>query len=146
MHFSNFLVWYAVLKYQAFRHLYSICTMYKKSIVLDERKRFSIFSSSFLHDTCNLFTKKLLCVISFAHSNSGNRVLHLYGMCIEHRYLMTRLSLQVVYLWRHVSSTAPPFILWWSNLEIIFGPLHPTSPFIGELRCQAIQMEHGPYI
>jgi hypothetical protein len=37
---------------------------------------------------------------------------------------MTRLILQVVYLWRHVSSTAPPFILWWSNLEILFGPLH----------------------
>jgi hypothetical protein len=26
-----------------------------------------------------------------------------------HRYLMSRLSLQVFYLWRHVSSTAPPF-------------------------------------
>jgi hypothetical protein len=63
-----------------------------------------------------------------------------------HRYLMTRLSLQVVYLWRHVSSTAPPFILWWSDLDILFGPLHRSSPFIGELRCQAIQMEHGPYI
>jgi hypothetical protein len=63
-----------------------------------------------------------------------------------HRYLMTRLSLQVVYLWRHVSSTAPPLILWWSNLEIPFGPLHRSSPFIGGLRCQTIQMEHGPYI
>jgi hypothetical protein len=63
-----------------------------------------------------------------------------------HRYLMTRLSLQVIYLWCHVSSTAPPFILWWSNLEILFGPLHCRSPFIGELRCQAIQTEHGPYI
>jgi hypothetical protein len=59
---------------------------------------------------------------------------------------MTRLSLQVVYLWRHVSSTALPFILWWSNLEILFGPLQSNSPFIGKLRCQAIQMEHGPYI
>jgi hypothetical protein len=49
---------------------------------------------------------------------------------------MTRLSLQVVYLWRHVSS----------NLEILFGPLHRSSPFIGEPRCQAIQMEHSPYI
>jgi hypothetical protein len=56
---------------------------------------------------------------------------------------MTRLSLQVVYLWRHVSSTAPPFILWWSNLELLFVPLHRSSPFIGELRCQAIHMEHG---
>jgi hypothetical protein len=64
----------------------------------------------------------------------------------NHRYLMTRLSVQVIYLWRHVSSTAPPFILWWSTLEILFGPLHPSSPFIGELRCQAIQMEHCPYI
>jgi hypothetical protein len=35
---------------------------------------------------------------------------------------------------------------WWSNLEILFGPLHRSSPFIGELRCQAIQMEHGRYI
>jgi hypothetical protein len=68
------------------------------------------------------------------------------GTFAEHRYLMTRLSLQVVYLWRHVSWTAPPFILWWSNLEILFGPLHRSSPFIGELRCQAIQIEHGPYI
>jgi hypothetical protein len=56
---------------------------------------------------------------------------------------MTRLSLQVVYLRRHVSLTAPPFILWWSILEILIGPLHRSSPFIGELRCQAIQMEHG---
>jgi hypothetical protein len=62
---------------------------------------------------------------------------------VPHRYLMIRLSLQVFYLWRHVSSTAPPFILWWSNLEILFGPLHRSSLFIGELRCQAIQMEHG---
>jgi hypothetical protein len=67
-------------------------------------------------------------------------------MRLYHRYLMTRLSLQVVYLWPHVSLTAPPFILWWANLEILFGPLHRSSPFIGELRCQAIQMEHGPYL
>jgi hypothetical protein len=32
------------------------------------------------------------------------------------------------------------------NLEILFVPLHRSSPFIGELRCKAIQMEHGPYI
>jgi hypothetical protein len=29
------------------------------------------------------------------------------------------------------------------NLEILFGPLHRSSPFIGELPCQVIQMEHG---
>jgi hypothetical protein len=62
-----------------------------------------------------------------------------------HRYLMSRLSLQVFYLWRHVLSTAPPFILWWSNFEILFAPLHRSSPFIGGLRCQAIQTEHGLY-
>jgi hypothetical protein len=58
---------------------------------------------------------------------------------------MTRLSLKVVYLWHHVSSTAPPFILWWWHLEIlpVFAPLHCSSPFIGELRCQAIKMEHA---
>jgi hypothetical protein len=64
-----------------------------------------------------------------------------------HIYLMSRLSLKVFYLWRNVLSTAPPpFILWWSNLEILFAPLHRSSPFIGGLRCQAIQTEHGPYI
>jgi hypothetical protein len=44
-----------------------------------------------------------------------------------HRYLMTRLSLQVFFLCRHVSSTAPPLILWWSNLEILVCPLHSRS-------------------
>jgi hypothetical protein len=34
----------------------------------------------------------------------------------------------------------------WSNLEILFAPLHRSSPFIGELRCQEIQTEHGPYV
>jgi hypothetical protein len=56
---------------------------------------------------------------------------------------MSRLSFQVFYLWHHVLST---FILWWPNLEILFAPLHRSSPFIGGLLCQAIQMEHGPYI
>jgi hypothetical protein len=37
-------------------------------------------------------------------------------------------------------------VLWWSNLEILFAPLHRSSPFTGGLRCQAIQTEHGPYI
>jgi hypothetical protein len=66
--------------------------------------------------------------------------------CRAHRYLMSRLSLQLFYLWRHVSSTAPPFILWWSNLEILFGPLHRSAPFIEELRRQAIQTEPRLYI
>jgi hypothetical protein len=61
-------------------------------------------------------------------------------------YPMSSLSLKVFYLWRHELSTSPPFILWWSNLEILFAPLHRSSPFIGGLRCQAIQTEHGPYI
>jgi hypothetical protein len=59
---------------------------------------------------------------------------------------MTRLSLQVFYLLRHVSSTAPPFMLWWWNLEILLGPLHRSSPLIGELRCQAIQNGTRSYI
>jgi hypothetical protein len=37
---------------------------------------------------------------------------------------VSRLSLQVFYLWRHVLLTAPPFILGWSNLEILFPFLH----------------------
>jgi hypothetical protein len=36
------------------------------------------------------------------------------------------------------------------NLELpgttVFAPLHRSSPFIGGLRCQAIQTEHSPYI
>jgi hypothetical protein len=72
--------------------------------------------------------------------------IHILGIGLGHRCLMSRLSLQVFYLWRHVLTQAPPFILWWSNLEILFGPLHRSSPSIGELRCQAIQTELGPYI
>jgi hypothetical protein len=49
----------------------------------------------------------------------------------RHRYLMSRLSLQVFYLWRHVLSRAQPFILWWWNLEIIFALFNRNSPFIG---------------
>jgi hypothetical protein len=82
---------------------------------------------------------------SQAHTSTGSQLF----FSTDHRYLMSndyRLSLQVFYLWRHVSSTAPPLILWWSNLEILVRPLHRNSPFIGELRCQAIQTEHGPYI
>jgi hypothetical protein len=52
---------------------------------------------------------------------------------------MTRLSLKVVYLWRHVSSTAPPLILWWWNLETLFAPFNRCSPFIRELRCQVFK-------
>jgi hypothetical protein len=36
----------------------------------------------------------------------------------------------VFYLWSHVLSTAPTFILWWWHLEILFAPLHRSSPFI----------------
>jgi hypothetical protein len=50
-----------------------------------------------------------------------------FSVGISHRYLISRLSLQVFYLWRHVLSTVPPFILWWSNLEILFAPLHRSS-------------------
>jgi hypothetical protein len=32
------------------------------------------------------------------------------------------------------------------KFRILFAPLHRSSPFIGGLRCQAIQTEHGPYI
>jgi hypothetical protein len=40
---------------------------------------------------------------------------------------VSRLSLQVVYLWRHVLSTQRRhlYIVWWSNLEILFGPPPP---------------------
>jgi hypothetical protein len=84
-----------------------------------------------------LLSKRLHLLPPFMSNEPGT------GEGSHHRYLMTRLSSQVVYLWRHISSTAPPYILWWSNLEILFCPLHRSSPFIGELRCQAIQMEQS---
>jgi hypothetical protein len=98
---------------------------------------------SFLHT--GAFSKSN---IDFSSSASGSereskREWEVWEQGGRHRYLMTRLCLQVVYLWRHVSSTAPPFILWWGNFEILLGPLHRISPLTGELRCQAIQMEHG---
>jgi hypothetical protein len=37
------------------------------------------------------------------------------------------------------------YIIVGSNLEILFGPLHRSPPFIEELRCQAIQTEHRSY-
>jgi hypothetical protein len=68
-------------------------------------------------------------------STNCSRIANLYLLLHKpypvHRYLMSRLSLQVFYLWRHVLSTATPFILWWSNLETLFAPLHRSSPFIG---------------
>jgi hypothetical protein len=83
----------------------------------------------------------------FPNSLNASTKVSTRRMQCAHRYLMSRLSLQVFYLWRHVLSTQrPPFILWWSILEILFVPLHRSSPFIGGLRCQAIQTEHGPFI
>jgi hypothetical protein len=64
------------------------------------------------------------------------------GGGLTHRYLMTRLSLPVT----SCIVDSAPLILWWSNLEILSAPLHRSSPFIGGLRCQAIQTEHGLYI
>jgi hypothetical protein len=34
-------------------------------------------------------------------------------------------TLQVFYMWRQIMSTAPPFLLWWPNLEILFCPPPP---------------------
>jgi hypothetical protein len=44
--------------------------------------------------------------------------------------------------------TAPPFtsILRWSNLELLFAPLHRSGYFIGGMRCQPIQTEHSLYV
>jgi hypothetical protein len=59
---------------------------------------------------------------------------------------MSRLSLQVFYLWRHVLSTAIYNMVAKYRNTVLFAPLHRSSLFIGGLRCQAIQTEHGPYI
>jgi hypothetical protein len=84
--------------------------------------------------------------VTFPNQTRTDRDGVFWHMGLHHRYLMTRLSLQVIYLWRHVLWTAPPFILWCSNLEILFAPSHHSLLFTGGLRCQAIQTEHGPYI
>jgi hypothetical protein len=59
----------------------------------------------------------------YGSTRQGNQ-----GLGAAHRYLIPRLSLKAVYLWRHVSSTAPQFILWWWNLEILFAPLNRALP------------------
>jgi hypothetical protein len=67
------------------------------------------------YDLFHPISSTILCASASVMSPSVSR---------PHRYLMSRLSLQVLYLWRHVLSTAPPFILWWVNLKIQFAPLH----------------------
>jgi hypothetical protein len=74
---------------------------------------------------------------------------HLYtAENLHHRYLMSRLSLQVFYLWRHVycRHSAAIYIMVVKFRHTICPPPPQLSPFIGGLRCQAILTEHGPYI
>jgi hypothetical protein len=95
------------------------------------------------HGACSWKTALAASAVSLTHPQNKSSPIKFVWPDQPHRYLIPRLSLKVVYLWRHVSSTAPPFILWWWNLETLFSPLNRSSPFIGELRCQAIQMEHA---
>jgi hypothetical protein len=134
---SNFVDWKERTKTCALVHVQFACQYFVCGSVTRRIRNFLVAYVS-LAATMSCYRNK-----NFG-SGSGKKVAA--SPLPNHRYLISRLSLQVVYLWRHVSSTAPPFILWWSNLEILFGPLHRSSLFIGELRCQAIQMEHGPYI
>jgi hypothetical protein len=64
------------------------------------------------------------------------------NFCI-YRYLMGRLLFHSFHLWRHLLSTAPPFILWWWKFDLLFDPLPGTSSFLGRQRWQPIQMEHS---
>jgi hypothetical protein len=49
--------------------------------------------------------------------------------------------------WIHaVADSAATYIMVVKFRKNYLAPLHRSSPFIGELRCQAIQTEHGPYI
>jgi hypothetical protein len=50
------------------------------------------------------------------------------------------------YLWFHIQKTAPSFILWWPETEILFDPLRHSSPFIGLQRFKPIQMGHSLHI
>jgi hypothetical protein len=55
------------------------------------------------------------------------------------------ITLQAFYLWCHVQQqTAPPFILLWSKLEILFvPPTHRRFYFIGGQRCRSFLKEHS---
>jgi hypothetical protein len=77
-------------------------------------------------------------------TGAWNNVLQ-YNLWSNHRYLVSRFTLQDFFLCRHELSSAPPFILWWPNLEILHVP-HHRSYFIGGLRCQPIYKEHSLYI
>jgi hypothetical protein len=59
---------------------------------------------------------------------------------------MGRLLLHGFYLWRHVLSTVPPFILWWWQFAIPFDPLPRSSSFLGGQRWQPIQTGHSLHI
>jgi hypothetical protein len=56
------------------------------------------------------------------------QLLALSSLALPHRYLMGRLPLHGRYLWSHVLSTAPSFILWWWKFEILFD-LTPLPQF-----------------
>jgi hypothetical protein len=60
------------------------------------------------------------------------------------RYLTGRLPLQGFYLWR-VDSAVIYTVLWWSNLEILYVPFHPSFYFMGELSCRPFIKEHSLY-
>jgi hypothetical protein len=99
----------------------------------------SFIGAIFLRKVGNFFQSSLIYLdmerekyLQYVAVRSWSELFTKLAARTSHRYLMTRLSLQVVYLWRHVSSTAPPFILWWWNLEILLGPLHRSSP-LGEI-------------
>jgi hypothetical protein len=74
---------------------------------------------------CYLYSQDL-----YGHTGPSTLYCHIIGIswvrwplhtASTHRFLMGRLPLQGSYLWRHVLSTAPPFI-WWPNLEICPPP------------------------
>jgi hypothetical protein len=74
---------------------------------------------------------------------SDQFIINIIIMFSDHRYIMGRLPLNGFYLWRHVLSTAPPFILWWWKFEILFEPLPHSSSFLWGQRWQPIQMGHS---
>jgi hypothetical protein len=110
------------------RHIF-----YVENVFLNERKHVISSAPSYLatplccpHNSSKLNNNTyiryqkitIIDMIKYSIQNFSSPYCH-------HRYLITRLSLKVVYLWRHVSSTAPPFILWWWYLETLFAPPQP---------------------
>jgi hypothetical protein len=118
-----------------------------------ETKKFSRFFAR-IFDFLNLFCfnyPELIFIFykkGFLNSHAVRSRVKFTRLRYDHRYLMSRLSLQVFYLWRImycIVDSAAIYIMVVIFRNNICSPSHRSSPFLGGLRCQSIQTEHSPY-